>query len=358
MTILNDIALAQYTTLGLGGTARHFAHCASLVDIREAFHFAAAQSLKVFVLGGGSNVIVADEGFDGLVIHIALRGISTATTPDGVQVTAAAGEPWDPFVEYCVRHAYTGVECLSGIPGLVGATPIQNVGAYGQEVRDTITAVEVLDRHSGAVTTLANRDCAFGYRQSRFKGTDADRFVVTAVTFLLQPNAPPVMRYPELQKAVAASGVGQPTLANVRDGVLALRRGKSMVLDPDDPHSRSVGSFFTNPIITPNELERVRRRWQQTGSTDIVPSFPSGDLMKIPAAWLVEHAGFPKGYRLGNVGVSAHHSLALVNYGGTTLQLLNLAHRIQNAVRERFGITLEREPVVVSFRPANRPMYN
>jgi UDP-N-acetylmuramate dehydrogenase len=318
-----------------------------LPEIREALEYARTNALPLFVLGGGSNIVIADGGFNGLVMHIATRGISVVSDGNDVLLTAASGESWDSFVGYCVRHDYAGVECLSGIPGSIGATPIQNVGAYGQEVRETITSVELLDRATGELHSKTNADCAFGYRQSRFKQKDAERYIVAAVTFRLRQKGTPVIRYPEVEKTIGTSAAGTLTLQLVRDAVLALRRGKSMVVDPDDPHSRSVGSFFMNPVLDQKRFDDVGQRWRNGGGVNPIPSYPAAGGVKVPAAWLVENAGFPKGFRLGNVGVSLRHSLALVNYGGTSVELLELARIIQNAVHERFGILLEREPVIV-----------
>ena len=351
--VQNSIPLSPFTTIGLGGKARHFVSCQTLDHVRAALHLARERHVRVHVLGGGSNVVFPDNGFDGLVIRIELKGISFKEDGDSVRVVAAAGEEWDALVQQCVSRNLGGVECLSGIPGFVGATPIQNVGAYGQEVRDTITQVNVLERQTLEPIEFSNSDCAFGYRQSRFKSADADRYIVFEVTFRLKKNGRPVIRYPELQTFIASSadpGVlsnGEFALRSVREAVLSLRRKKSMVLDPADPNSRSVGSFFMNPIVSLDELNEVGTRWESLGGHGQIPTFPSGDKFKIPAAWLVEHAGFRKGLRSGGVGVSQHHSLALVNYGGTSRELLDLAARIQTGVHEHFGIMLEREPVVV-----------
>ncbi len=351
--IQHGVPLSPFTTIKLGGEARSFASCRTFDQVHEALRIATQQGLCVHVLGGGSNVVFADEGFNGLVVRIELKGISFREEGDSVFVAVAAGEEWDPFVEQCIVKNLAGVECLSGIPGLVGATPIQNVGAYGQEVGDTVESVKAIDRQTLASVAFTNQECRFGYRQSRFKSGDADRFIVTEVTFRLRKNGRPEIRYPELAKFIASSvdlatlGVGEPVLRAVRDAVLTLRRRKSMVVDPADPHSRSVGSFFTNPVLSKEQFANVQMRWKELGNEDTIPTFPTGNDLKIPAAWLVENAGFTKGFRLGGVGVSQNHSLALVNYTGTSRELLDLASRIQRGVRERFGITLEREPVVV-----------
>lgn len=335
--------------------------CDSLEELRDAFRRARDGTIRTYILGGGSNLIVPDEGFAGMVIRMNLRGITVRKDADDILVTAGAGERWDDLVEHAVDQGWGGLECLSGIPGLVGATPIQNVGAYGQEVAETVVDVEVLDRETFERRHLAPDVCAFGYRTSAFKAGRLRDVVVVGVTFRLRPNATPAIRYPELQRCVE-SAIGGGTLPGgaeglrtARQAVLQLRRRKSMVVDPADPHTRSVGSFFTNPVLTAGAFESANARWRTSGSPEAIPSFPAAGQpggtgvvqVKVPAAWLVEHAGFARGYREGNVGISANHALALVNYGGTTKALLALAGRIQDAVLATFGITLEREPVIL-----------
>ncbi len=355
MTIQTNIGLSPFTTIGLGGPARFFAPCTSDRDILAALEHARDHRFRLHVLGGGSNTIFADEGFGGLALHVASRGTQYTERGASVIVRAAAGEPWDAFVEACIERGLGGLECLSGIPGLVGATPLQNVGAYGQEVAETILSVEAMDRVSLKAVSFSGTECRFGYRTSRFKQEDADRYVITAVTFRLTPRARPSLQYPELQRSVQKSidlealDDGRPVLAAVREAVLRLRRSKSMVIDPADPESRSVGSFFTNPLVPPNTFEAVEARWRREGNADAIPHFPAGPSVKIPAGWLVERAGFPKGFSRGGVGVSRHHALALVNRGGTTAELLALAGEIENAVHGRFGIRLVREPVIVQW---------
>jgi UDP-N-acetylmuramate dehydrogenase len=351
LTIQANIPLAAFTTIGLGGTARFFAACNSDADLREALSHARREHLRVHILGGGSNTIFADEGFSGLVLSMAMTGVEFTDRGTHVLVRAAAGEPWDRIVEASIDRGLSGLECLSGIPGLVGATPMQNVGAYGQEVADTILSVEAVDRSSLHSVTFSKAECRFGYRTSRFKQEDSDRFVITGVAFSLATHARPSLRYPELQRAVDRTvnfntmESGRPALTAVRDAVLRLRRSKSMVVDPADPNTRSVGSFFTNPVVPPATFHAIEDRWKAGGSP--IPHFPAGSSVKIPAGWLVERAGYPKGFQKGRVGVSLHHALALVNHGGTTAELLTLAGEIEDAVYLRFGIRLEREPVIV-----------
>lgn len=329
-----NIPLAPLTTMGLGGPARYLAECASLDDLRACLRWAAAEARPVQVLGGGSNVLFADAGYGGLVLKVGLSGMAF----NGATVEVAAGEDWDGFVQCCVERGLAGVECLSGIPGSVGATPIQNVGAYGQEVKDTIAQVRALDCQTLEEVAFAPAECGFAYRQSRFKGVDRDRFIVTSVTYRLDASGQPQIRYPELRRHVNDA---QPTLAAVRAAVLGLRRGKSMVIDPQDPNSRSVGSFFLNPVIDAEAFAALKERYPN------VPHFPDAAGVKVPAAWLVEQAGFHKGLQRGAVGISERHALALVNRGGTTREVLALAGEIRDGVEQTFGIGLEREPVLV-----------
>ncbi len=370
--------LAPRTTLGLGGPARWLLEAERAEEVVAALRWAATERIDAVVLGGGSNVVVADAGVDALVIQLRLRGVERAQTREGtgegpgdrVRVTAAAGEPWDALVAATVADGLAGLECLSGIPGTVGAAPIQNVGAYGQEVADVLESVRVLDRHDLGdgkgleVRTLPASACGFGYRDSRFR-RHPGRFVVLAVTFLLTPGGAPVLRYPELARAVAGRGeegdrseqgdeARPPDLRRVREAVLALRRSKSMVLDPGDQNrrdQRSVGSFFVNPVVPAAEAARIAERAAALGVVDdpaAVPSFPAGgeDERKLSAGWLIEAAGFRKGERRGPVGISSRHALALVHHGGgTTADLLALAREIRGRVHDRFGVRLRPEPV-------------
>jgi UDP-N-acetylmuramate dehydrogenase len=307
--------------------------------------WASAQNEPVRVLGGGSNIVVADAGFAGLVIEMAMRGISVTEGESAVYVRAAAGEPWDAFVADMVRRGYQGVECLSGIPGRVGATPIQNVGAYGQDVSETITSVQAWDRDANAARSFSGEECQFAYRDSFFKARAAGRYIVTEVTFRLRPNAPPAIRYAELQRHFAEQNRDGPSLVEVRDTVIQLRRSKSMVLDASDPNSRSCGSFFLNPVLGANALRAFLERASGDGT---VPQFPQADgSVKLSAGWLIEHAGFARGMREGSVGLSSKHALALVAYPGARAEdVLRFAERVQRGVAERFGVRLEPEPVI------------
>jgi UDP-N-acetylmuramate dehydrogenase len=351
LRIQQNIPLAPFTTLGLGGPARYFLTCDSADAVVDGLSFARRENVRLFILGGGSNLVAGDGGFDGAVLRPAISGIVVEKTDGGVLLTVGAGESWDGLVRFAAEHGYAGVECLSGIPGSVGATPIQNVGAYGQDVQETIHSVDVIERESRNRRVIAARDCGFGYRQSRFKGEDAGKYVVTSVRFLLRENGEPSIRYPELQRAVAERfdparlRSGAAALEAVRGVVLELRRHKSMVVDPADPHSRSAGSFFVNPVLDPPAFAKFQAAAQGMGA--IPPAFPAEGGTKVPAAWLVEHSGFPRGTRRGGVGISAHHALALVNYGGTARELLALAGEIREAVFARFAIDLDMEPVIL-----------
>jgi len=342
--LAHGVPLAPLTTLGLGGAAKRLAKVTTVDELREALAIAARDRARVLVLGGGSNLVVGDRGFDGLVVHIAIGAHAEfELEPDHAIVRAPAGVRWDDLVAEAVELGLAGIEALSGIPGLVGATPMQNVGAYGQEVSDTITAVHALDRATGELVTIAPAACAFAYRASAFRGSD--RHVITGVDFRLArspsgdtPSSP--IRYAELAKALGIASGATASLAAVRETVIALRRGKGMVVDANDPESRSAGSFFTNPIVNADvaaTLPADAPRWPQLDGT-----------VKLAAAWLIERAGFAKGTARGHVGISAKHALALVHRGGGSAgELLALAREIQAGVRRTFGVELQPEPIIV-----------
>lgn len=347
------VPLAPLTTLGLGGPARWFLRAASVEEVRAGLEWARQERLPVTILGGGSNVIVPDAGLDALVVQVVIPGLAFSEAEGGTTVDAGAGVGWDELVAEAVHRGAAGVECLSGIPGTVGGTPIQNVGAYGQEVAETIVAVQALDRVTLEVRAFAREECGFAYRWSRFKGTDAGRYVVAGVRFRLRPDGAPTLRYPELAKAVAVRGgvddaEPREALGRVREAVLVLRRSKGMVLDPTDPDTRSAGSFFMNPVLTADEFAALERRWTGSGGEGQVPTFPAPRGVKVPAAWLIERAGFAKGFARSGARISGRHTLALVNAGGSTADLLALAAMIQDGVAKRFGVTLEREPVLLA----------
>ncbi|MGY1721626.1 UDP-N-acetylmuramate dehydrogenase [Blastococcus sp. SYSU DS0533] len=333
MQVRSDVPLAELTTLAVGGPADRLVEVETAAELVAAVRDADESGRPLLLLGGGSNLIAPDEGWPGDVVAVRSRGIERA----GDILVVQAGEDWDGLVAHTVEQRLAGVEALSGIPGSTGATPVQNVGAYGQEVAQTITGVRVYDRAAKAERTLAPAECGFAYRDSRFK-REPGRFVVLEVSFALEPSglSRPV-GYAELARSLGV-GVGERApLAAVRDAVLALRRGKGMVWDRADPDSRSAGSFFTNPVVP---AERA---------VEGCPSWPAGDgQLKLSAAWLVQHAGFGRGTRDGRVGTSSRHSLALTTEdGATAAELLAFADRVVGAVRERFGVTLDREPTAV-----------
>jgi len=348
----SDVPLAPRTTLGLGGRARWLAEVADDGALQDVLEHADAHRSEVVVLGGGSNLVVADEGVDATVIVLARRGVRVTADGERIAIVAAAGEPWDPLVATAVANGWAGLECLSGIPGSVGATPIQNVGAYGQEVADVITAVRALDRTDGSVHRLAPDECAFTYRDSAFKRAPG-RWIVLDVELALRVGGAPTVRYAELQRALADRNAAM--LADVRAAVLTLRRAKSMVIEPDDENRRSVGSFFTNPIVDARDAERIVELALARGlvrRADEVPRHPGGDgRVKLAAAWLIERAGFRKGERRGPVGISSRHSLALVHHGGgSTRALLELAREIVAGVHECFQVALVPEPTLLGTR--------
>ena len=340
--------LADYTTVRLGGPARGFVRAGTEEELIAAVRAADASGEPVLILGGGSNLVVADEGFDGTVIQVATRGVSQGAGPG--LLTVAAGEDWDAVVARTVAEGLAGVECLSGIPGLAGATPIQNVGAYGQEVSQTIRQVRVYDRKTSEVLDIPNEQCGFGYRTSRFRGTG--QFVVLSVTFGLavQVRSVPV-RYPELAAALGVSPGDQVESTEARSAVIELRQRKGMVINPADPDTRSVGSFFVNPVLDAGALASVEAAARaRCGPDTRVPRFEAGDgLVKVPAAWLIERAGFGKGYNPGDgARISSKHTLALVNSGSaSTAGLMALAREIRDGVRATFGVSLAPEPVLV-----------
>ncbi len=331
--------IADHTTLRLGGPARELVHATTEDALLGAVRTADASGVPVLLVAGGSNLVVDDAGFAGTVVRIETTGILVEQdTCGGAVVTVAAGEPWDPFVARAVDEGWIGVEALSGIPGSVGATPVQNVGAYGQEVADTIASVRCWDRVDGVQRTFFAADCGFGYRTSRFK-RDPDRYLVLAVTFQLRLgdlSAP--VRFGELARTLGVDAGGRAPMTAVREAVLALRRGKGMVLDPADHDTWSAGSFFTNPFVDdPSVLPDGAPRWEQPDGT-----------VKSSAAWLIEHAGFEKGYGDDRVSLSTKHTLALTNRGNARTQdLLALATEIQRGVHDTFDIWLVNEPTLV-----------
>jgi UDP-N-acetylmuramate dehydrogenase len=366
--VTQKVLLADYTTLRLGGPAGRFVTAGSEDELTGLVRAADAEGEPALVLGGGSNLVVADDGFPGTVVQVASTGVRFAAAEDGVDVTVAAGEDWDSLVQRCIGEGLSGIECLSGIPGLTGATPIQNVGAYGQEVAQTILAVRVYDRLLDSELQMTGAECDFGYRTSVFKrralagrgaglnpAAATGRHVVLSVTFRLaaDPLSAPV-RYGELSRLLGAGDGGRVPLADARAAVLQLRRGKGMVLDAADPDTRSAGSFFTNPVVPAAQLEDVAARYAARSGGDAataVPHWAEGDgMVKLSAAWLIEQAGFSKGYPGPAAGarISTKHTLALTSPGGgSTADLVRLARQVRDGVLAAFGVRLTNEPALV-----------
>ena len=344
MTVQENVPLAPLTTFQVGGPARYFVAAASPQDVREAVDFSTSRNLPLFVLGGGSNLLVSDAGWPGLVLRIAISGVNqhVEQTAPG-RFHAGAGEDWDAFVARTVRENCAGLECLSGIPGTVGGTPIQNVGAYGQEVSSSIISVHALELATGRFLDIANAECNFRYRSSIFNtsleaGGAAGRYIVLRVTYQLTPGGAPNLEYADLQRRFAGQ---RATLEETRQAVRVIRASKGMLVDPADPDSRSAGSFFKNPVIPLDAYQKLEQ-YQ-------MPHWWGGlNQVKLSAAWLVEHAGFPKGFRRGAAGISTKHALALANLGGATAtDIAALQAEIVERVQERFGVTLQREPMFV-----------
>jgi UDP-N-acetylmuramate dehydrogenase len=351
MLVEENKPLGPFTTFGIGGPGRWFVEAASEADVAEAVAWAGERSLPLFVLGGGSNLLVSDAGFDGLVVRIALRGVEAgpvADHPTQQIYQVGAGEDWDHFVERSVRDDCAGIECLAGIPGTAGGTPVQNVGAYGQEVASAIERVRAFDLKDHSFVEFSANECNFSYRKSRFNSVDLGRYVVTRVDYRLTPGGEPTLRYADLQRALAEKQPdgGKPSLAEIAEAVRRVRQGKGMLLVKGDPDCRSAGSFFKNPVVSEEQVRHVAAVCAMEP-----PRFPAGPgQVKLPAAWLIEQAGFRKGYTLGAAGLSSRHTLALINRGGATArEILALAGAILNAVEERFAIHLEMEPVRVGF---------
>jgi UDP-N-acetylmuramate dehydrogenase len=348
MNFQENVPLAPLTTLGVGGPARYFAEAHTEADVRETLDFARGRQLPLFVLGGGSNLVVADAGFSGVVLHIAIKGIDESDGGDKRLFQAGAGEDWDAFVNRAVEKNCAGIECLSGIPGTLGATPVQNVGAYGQEVADTITEVYALDLESGEVNEFSNEACGFGYRTSIFNTVARARFIILGVRFALEKNGAPKIEYRDLKNHFAGHA-GSPSLGEVRKAVREIRHSKAMLIVEGDEDSRSAGSFFKNPVVSAAKFAEVQQIAERRGLQ--VTSFPAQDgQVKIPAAWLVENSGFPKGTNRGRVGISRRHALAIVNRGkATAAEVLSLKDDIQSGVSGQFGIELQPEPVFLGF---------
>jgi UDP-N-acetylmuramate dehydrogenase len=345
MEFLEHVPLAPYTTFQIGGPARWFAEAASEDDVAAGVAFASGRQLPLFILGGGSNLLVSDDGFPGLVLRIALHGIASSQENGRLTVSAAAGEDWDGLVAYAVAANAAGVECLSGIPGTVGGTPVQNVGAYGQEVSQTIVTVRAFDRKALGFIDLPAADCGFSYRRSIFNSTQRERYIVSRVDYILRKDGPPSIVYADLARYFAGRNGAAPTLEEVRTAVRSIRAQKGMLLVPGDADCRSAGSFFKNPIVPVTALDSLS---QELGvEKTSIPAYSAQDgEVKLSAAWLIERAGYPKGYVLGNAGISSRHTLALINRGGASAaDVVALRDKVTDTIASRFGIRLEPEPV-------------
>ena len=351
MLLLENIPLAPLTTIKIGGPARYFVEATGIGEVQEAVTFAGSRDLQLFVLGGGSNLVIADAGWPGLILKIAIQGIDQRDGHDEdgkVLFDVGAGESWDKFVSRAVMARCAGVECLSGIPGSVGGTPVQNVGAYGQEVSETIDSVQVIDLKDGQVRELCGEACGFAYRASIFNTTEQGRFIVLRVTYALTPEGDPRITYADLKRQFEGRET-PPNLAETREAVRYIRALKGMLIVPGDPDGQSAGSFFKNPVLSEEQHEDLKKR--AAARRLVVPSYPALETrQKVSAAWLVEHSGFAKGFGSERVGISSKHALAIVNRGGATAaDVLLLKEQIQNRVQEIWGIRLEPEPVMVGF---------
>ncbi|HET6420143.1 MAG TPA: UDP-N-acetylmuramate dehydrogenase [Geobacteraceae bacterium] len=346
--IRENVPLADATTFGVGGPARYFVRVSSGKDAELALTFAVEQGLDTIVLGGGSNVLFSDEGFPGLVILNRIRGITFEEMGGEVIVTAGGGEDWQDFTDLCVEKGWQGVDCLAGIPGTVGACPIQNVGAYGQEVSQVISRVRCLEMSTGKAVTFDNEECAFRYRQSIFNTDEAGKYFVSSVTFKLANGGTPAVKYRELEDRI--SGISSPTLADVRDTVLSIREGKGLLVRNGYESFKSAGSFFKNPILNRAQFEHVETIVDSYGGGKnwAWPS-PDGEI-KISAACLIQCSGFGKGYQKGNVGISPHHTLILINRGGASArEIVEFAAEVQQRVLDRFGVLLQPEARLTGF---------
>ena len=349
MLIEENVLLAPLTTIKVGGPARYFVEARTISEVSEAVNFSRSRSILLFILGGGSNLVIHDQGWPGLVLRIGISGIEENIQREQTTFDVGAGEEWDKFVARAVARNCAGIECLSGIPGSVGGTPVQNVGAYGQEVAETIESVLAFDLRDNQVRELCNEVCGFSYRTSIFNTSERGRFVILRVTYALNPGGEPRVEYADLKKYFAG-WKEKPTLAETRDAVRKIRASKGMLISPGDDDSRSAGSFFKNPILSPEQYQELSR--QAAAKNLQVPSYPALDaLKKVSAAWLVEHSGFSKGFGHGRVGISRKHALAIVNRGdATAADIVALKEQIQQRVEDIWGVRLEPEPVFVGFQ--------
>ncbi len=347
MQFLENVPLGPMTTLGVGGPSRWYAEARTEAELRTAVEWAGECRVPLFILGGGSNLVISDGGWAGLTVRVGLRGVRQWSDRGREILEAGAGEDWDSLVARTVGAKCAGIECLSGIPGTVGGTPVQNVGAYGQDVRETIIGVRALELATGEFRDFTNGDCRFGYRTSRFNTTDRDKFVITQVRYALTPGGRSKLEYADLKKYFADQNDVSP--GEAREAVREIRRGKAMLIVEGDEDCRSAGSFFKNPVVDTTRYERIAERVATKGL--VPPKYPAGNgQVKLAAAWLVEQSGFAKGFTMGRVGISRRHALAIVNRGGATAaEVIVLKDRIQHKVRDIFGVDLVPEPVFVGF---------
>jgi UDP-N-acetylmuramate dehydrogenase len=350
MQLQENIPLAPLTTFRIGGPARFFVEADTPAAVQQAVTSARSRNLPLFVLGGGSNLVIADSGWPGLVLRVAIIGIEQlpGSHEGKILFRVGAGEPWDRFVSHAVVAQCAGIECLSGIPGSVGGTPVQNVGAYGQEVSQTIESLEVFDLRDGQIRELCREACGFSYRTSIFNTTERGRFIILRVTYALVPGGNARIEYADLKRHFSGRET-RPNLAETREAVRHIRALKGMLIVEGDPDCRSAGSFFKNPVLTETQHEDLRQRALAKGFP--VPTYPALEASrKVSAAWLVEKSGFARGYGFGHVGISSKHSLAIINRGGATAaEVLDLKNEIQQRVEEIWGVKLEPEPVMVGF---------
>jgi UDP-N-acetylmuramate dehydrogenase len=351
LTTQENIPLAPLTTFQVGGLARYFVEAHSEHEVSEAVAYAFARKLPLFVLGGGSNLLVSDDGWPGLALKVSLAGVEFEGDLEKMLFHAGAGENWDSLVALAVSKNCGGIECLSGIPGTVGGTPVQNVGAYGQEVSESITRVRVLEIATGQVMELSNSDCGFSYRSSIFNTTRRNQYIVLEVSYRLHRNGGPRIEYADVKNFFAAANIEKPTLQQVRDAVHSIRQSKAMLLVTGDEDCRSAGSFFKNPIVSATEADRIQALAEKRAPGKAMPRYPASQgQVKLAAAWLVEQSGFSKGYSMGPVGISRKHTLAIVNRGAATAKdILALKDTIQKKVFDLWGISLQTEPVFVGF---------
>jgi UDP-N-acetylmuramate dehydrogenase len=348
LDIQENVHLAGLTTFGVGGPAYRFVAVSTQEEAARALSFAREQGLPLFILGGGSNLLISDNGFPGLVILNRIKGFSAMRENDAALVTAGGGEDWQEFVDRCVAEGWQGIECLAGIPGTVGASPVQNIGAYGQEVAQTIVQVEALETATGNAVRFEKGECGFAYRNSIFNSTEAGKHLITGVTFRLVPGGAPHIAYRELEERLAANAA--PTLGAVRDTVLSIREGKGLLIRDGFENFKSAGSFFKNPIVTAEEYEKIARVIEGAGGFANWAWPMETGTVKLSAACLIQCAGFQRGHRKGAAGISPHHTLIMVNYGGASArEIIAFAAEVRQRVFERFSVPLVPEVRLIGF---------